>query len=663
MLFRFNLRCVRLAGLFALATFAALPSFAQTISDSAKQQIADILTVKKSLSASERKLSSNLAFLGRLGRRESVGSAAGLINRGIVDAAGMVTVDIKGSVSEGLLGQIVGARGRVHHSSAQYGSVRATLPLAEVERLARNPNVTMISEAEPMVVNSVSSQLALAREHRRAALLQESAPLPLLAASGRYPSLASMLHPQGMGFFIGSVTSQGYVSHQAREVVNSLAITGAGVKVGVLSDSASPARVAALIASGDLGPGTTVLPGLAGTGSDEGAAMMEIVQDMAPGAQIFFATANGGQAAMAANINALHAAGCSIIVDDITYLAEAAFQDGTVARGVNQAVAAGALYFSSGGNSGNLTDHTSGTWEGDFSNGGAVTSGPIFPIEGQGFFHNFNAGVGNTPQDFDVLTVPTNFIFMQWSDPFGGSNNDYDLFILDSTGTTVKGFSALPQTGTQDPIEAVGPGSKCGTPAATGYCSAAGDRIVIVLFSGVARALRLDTNRGQLSIMTAGATFGHNGGANTMTTAATYWNSAKTGTRAFTGFANPVEPFNSDGPRKIFFNPDGSAITPGNFLFGTNGGTTLQKPDITAADGVAAKTPGFLPFFGTSAAAPHAAGVAALVLSAKPTLTNNQIKTIMINTALDNMAPGPDRDGGRGIVMALPAVQSALQQP
>jgi subtilisin family serine protease len=110
----------------------------------------------------------------------------------------------------------------------------------------------------------------------------------------------------------------------------------------------------------------------------------------------------------------------------------------------------------------------------------------------------------------------------------------------------------------------------------------------------------------------------------------------------------------------MFFNPDGSPITPGNFLFGTNGGTTFQKPDFTAADGGSAKTPGFNPFFGTSAAAPHAAAVAALVKAANPGLTGPQIRTILINTSLDNMAVGVDRDGGYGIVMAKAAVLAAL---
>ena len=42
-----------------------------------------------------------------------------------------------------------------------------------------------------------------------------------------------------------------------------------------------------------------------------------------------------------------------MIVDDVVYYAESPFQDGVVARAVNQVTSAGALYFSSAGNEGN----------------------------------------------------------------------------------------------------------------------------------------------------------------------------------------------------------------------------------------------------------------------------------------------------------------------
>jgi subtilisin family serine protease len=300
-----------------------------------------------------------------------------------------------------------------------------------------------------------------------------------------------------------------------------------------------------------------------------------------------------------------------------------------------------------------LTFNTSGTWEGDFLANGSA--GP--PLDGAGTIHNF--GTVGSPQNFDTITAASTFISLKWSDPLGAANDDYDLFILDSTGTVLKGFSVGAQTGTQDPYEFVRQGTNCGTASASGYCPAANDRVVVVLFAGTQRALRIDTNRGRLSIATAGSTFGHNAGGSTVSTAATYWNSAKTGTRPFVGASNPNESFSSDGPRKIFFNPNGTPITPGNFLFQTNGGVTLVKPDIAAADGTSGKTPGFLPFFGTSAAAPHAAGIAALVRSVKPSWTPAQVYNAMATTALDSMAPGIDRDSGHGIVMALPAVQYA----
>ncbi len=650
----------------AFVAIASLPIFAQQsddLSDSAKQQIAEILKHKQSFSDGERKLSSHLAFASRFSRVQPSRSISRLLDTSRISARGMVEVDIKGDVDESLLGLIVAVGGEVQSSSVEHGLVRATLPLRALERVAQSSQVGSIQDADPMILNSTLPRESGIRvtgmpkppmlaDRPAVARVRKPRELPLLAANGAMPSLSSWFSLRGLSFFVGALTSQGYISHTANQVVN-MGINGTGVKVGVLSDSASAARVAALMASGDLGPGTTVLPGLGSSGTDEGTAMMEIVQDLAPGAQIFFATANGGQAAMAANIASLAAAGCTIIVDDITYLAEAAFQDGPIAQAVNTFVAAGGLYFSSAGNSGNLTDGTSGTWEGDFVDGGAV-SGPIATLGETGEFHSFGASL------FDSLTALSSFISLKWSDPQNGSGNDYDLFITNSTGATVKGFSAASQTGTQSPFEAIQQGSGCGTAMPMGYCPSVGDRIYIVLFSGAARALRVDTNRGRLSIATAGATFGHNGGQNTITLAATAWNSAHAGTRPFTGFANPVEFFSSDGPRKIFLNPNGTAITPGNVLFGTNGGTTFQKPDLTAADGVSAKTPGFLPFFGTSAAAPHAAAIAALVKAANPALTGPQIRQILINTSLDNMAVGPDRDGGYGIIMAKAAVLAAL---
>src|SRR6185503_10555239 len=106
-------------------------------------------------------------------------------------------------------------------------------------------------------------------------------------------------------------------------------------------------------ATGDLGP-VTVLPGQGGSG-DEGTAMLEIIHDLAPGAQLYFATAINGLPQFAQNIRDLRTAGCDIILDDVGYFVESPFQDGQTpaivspnnsglaTQAVNDVVASGAL--------------------------------------------------------------------------------------------------------------------------------------------------------------------------------------------------------------------------------------------------------------------------------------------------------------------------------
>ncbi|MCB0686138.1 MAG: S8 family serine peptidase, partial [Saprospiraceae bacterium] len=451
---------------------------------------------------------------------------------------------------------------------------------------------------------------------------------------------------------IGSVTSQGDAAHQADLVRSTLNVDGSGVKIGVLSDSydqlAPGVGAASDVLSGDLpGPGNPngytqsvqVLSDYPG-GTDEGRAMLQIIHDLAPGAELFYATAFGSEADFAQAILNLRNAGCDIIVDDVSYLGEPVFQDGIIAQAVNTVVAGGALYFSSAGNSGNLNDGTSGVWEGDFVSGGVVGSGDILDFGGQPY---------NT-----IAADQTNAtLVLKWSDAWGTSANDYDLIVTDASGITVMAMSNNVQDGDDFPIEFI-IGDRT-----------AGERIYIVKNTGAAdRALHLNTNRGRLGIGTAGQIFGHNAGASTISVAATPASSVVpigTTPGPFPGpfnAANKVESFSSDGPRRIFFDPGGLAITPGNFLFNTLGGSLLQKPDLTAADGVSTTFFGSSNyFFGTSAAAPHAAAIAGLIKSKLPLSDASEIRNILFNSTIDIEAPGIDRDAGRGILMASDAVK------
>src|SRR5262249_33826752 len=135
-------------------------------------------------------------------------------------------------------------------------------------------------------------------------------------------------------------------------------------------------------------------------------------------------------------------------------------------------------------------------------------------------------------------------------------------------------------------------------------CAVTGLLVEILKTNSAAnRFLYLKANLGTLAISTAGATkvrLAEAGFAVAATPAAAAWSHPLTTQRppglysyAFNG-SEHVESFSSDGPRRIFFTADSSPITPGNFS--SSGGLVCQKPDITAADGVAVTGVGGFPF-------------------------------------------------------------------
>ncbi len=512
-------------------------------------------------------------------------------------APGSVVVEIRGDVNDALLGAIGAAKGTVIHQSARWGSITASLPTTALEEYRRG---------------------AQRRAHRAQSV---------------------------DAINVGAVTSQGYVAHEANKTIGQLGYNGGGIKVGVLSDTASPGMISALIGTGDLPVGSTTLPGEdGGAGSDEGTAMMEIVHDVAPGASLLFATAFTSPASFADNILALAAAGCKVIVDDVSWSDEGVFQDSVIAQAVNTVTASGVVYFSSAANSGNLTRTAP-----------APPTKAIFWTAARPRACSQVRARCTTSARVRARCCTT-----RCSPPATHSCCSGRTRSAAATTTTTS-TSSMPRVRrssrrrpTRRTARKIRTRRSSSVPrrrpaAASWWCC-----------SAVVQERCTSTRSARPTFATTGATYGHNARANTMSMAAVYWNSAENGTKPFTGAANPTEVFSSDGPRKIFYDPNGAAITPGNFLFGTNGGTTLQKPDLAAADGGSALTPGFNPFFGTSASAPHAAAIAALIRQARPDYTVAQVKAAMTATALDTMGAGVDRDAGYGIAMGYAAVQYAL---
>lgn len=568
-----------LALLAGIVLAAPLP--AEEISPEVSAQIDAIHKEKARRTPLERKLTSRLLYLSReAAGRSAVEGAREVKSRVQLEPDGRVVVEMAATSSPALSRAIADAGGAVLYVSEERDSVRASVPAVALANLAARPDVKRI------------------------------------AIGGNRISHV--------------VINQSDAAHKADKARIQYAVNGKGVRVGVISDSAKYSQDS--IDSGELPASFTVLPGRFGNGSGEGTAMSEIIHDMAPGAEIYFAEAGPGRSGFADSINLLRNAGCKIIVDDISYSNEWQFQDDVVGRAVNNVVAKGAVYLSAAGNEGSLKQRNSTTWEGNFVSGGA--SGSLFPT---GRIHSFGAA------NYNYLTNSSSDAVLQWSDEYHTSGNDYDLYILNSTGTKIVDSSTDYQTGNDVPMEYVG------------YV-ARNERIVIWKDGAAApRYLRLSCTSSPLKFATQGQVTGHAATGNCIGVAASDASLVAPGPFTTSSF---LEDFSSDGPHKMFYRPDGSAFTPGNFL--ASGGLTIRTPSVTAGDGGRTSVPGFKPFYGTSAAAPAAAAIAALVWSKNPSLTNVQVRKILESSCLDIEGPGYEINSGYGILMADLALQKAL---
>jgi hypothetical protein len=630
-------------------------------SPEAQAQIESLIAEKESRTPAQRKIDSQLFYASKMDRGEPITANVATINTTVTpDAAGNTVVDITARVDNSLLQALENLGARIISSYPRYHSVRAEISLDSLESIAALDDVVFIRpKLEPMVEAEATKAALRSPQFKprdfaaRAAVVRERLAQALSYLSNDDPPMQTN---------VGRVTSEGDVTHKAARARGTFNVNGSGIKIGVISDGAL--SIASAQQSGDLPPDVVIIPGQQGgcaQGSvcDEGTAMLEIVYDLAPGAKLFFATANGGPPAFADNIRKLRAAGCDIIVDDISYpTVETPFHDGQpptvltqgaiIMQAVNDVTAEGCLYFSSAGNAGNKNDNTSGVWEGDYSEGGPYV-GPR-PTGNTIVYnaHDFDPSVTIvTSNQITGSPSPAQAGTLFWSDPLAASTNDYDVFVLNSNGTSVVGAGTNIQDGSspQDPVETF--------PAAA---NVSGNRVVVLRkTTAQPRFLHLNTNRGRLQFNTDGQTHGHSSAALAYSTAAT---------PAVGPFPNPfnstnkVETFSSDGPRRIFYNANNQPYTPGNFS--STGGIVRQKPDITAADGVSVTGAGNFPspFFGTSAAAPHAAAIAGLFKSFKPSASQAEIRSVFTASAIDIEAPGVDRDSGVGIVMAFEGLQA-----
>lgn len=463
---------------------------------------------------------------------------------------------------------------------------------------------------------------------------------------------------------VGSVDNEADVAMTSDDIRASDGLDGTGITIGIMSDSYDNlGGEAADIASGDLPNNVAVLLDLGSGGIDEGRAMAQLVHDIVPAADLIFRTAFLGQADFANGITALVNAGADVITDDIFYFAEPFFQDGIIAQSADQAVASGVAYYTSAGNS------SDNSYEATFSNSGQTityVNGNNVTVTSQ--FHDFDPGVGiDTTQSLTFQAGGSFTLGLQWDNPFssvsagsGGAIEDYDILLTDNAGAIIANLSASSSVIGGDPLE-IFQISNNGSTAVQANLSivrtnqgaqATDNFIKYVLFrSGGVTVNEFDTQ--------SSTVIGHSNADLAVSVGAAFWAQ----TPEF-GVSPPVlEGFSSVGRTDIIFDTNGDRLaTPEarvrpNFVAPDGSNNTFFGSD-TGADADANPN-----FFGTSAAAPNAAAVAAQLLQSNPNLTPAEINAALAATAIDMDDPrtagfdaGVDDATGAGLIQAAAAL-------
>jgi hypothetical protein len=546
----------------------------------------------------------------------------------------------------------------------------------------------------------------------------------------------------------GDVVSQGDVSLGSNTVRATTGLDGAGVTVGVISDSyqcnpppfvaGAPTTTAAQDeATQDVPPGVEVLDNGPCPGSDEGRGMVQLVHDVAPGAAQKFHTAFNSLVDFADGILELQEAGSDVIVDDVIYFAENMFSDGIIAQAADLAVARGAAYFSSAGNQARLS------YESDYRevpvpiNGGGNNNGKGAPFVLPSQDFDPGAGVDTlqkvhiTPdaggQAFVIFSLQwdqpflSSTAFAQATDPNGaaprGATGDLDMLIYTDKGVLVPrcppGISTgitcqLPGTRNigGDAVDLTllfvgGPKSKTNDffIRIARVAGAAPAHVKYVMFEsqGTIDVVEHDTQ--------SGTAYGHANAADVASIGASSWYLTEEFDAYFSALVQDapgaclpacLNDFSSAGGIPTYLDKYGATLAapvvrPNPRVTGPDGGNTTffladSSFDDDDGDGCNSPTSTFITpclddpadelpnFFGTSASAPHVAGVAALMLQKNGGLGAQQIYDILRSTAEDItkrevlVVPGPgnslfsplpagfDFDSGEGFVDAAAAV-------
>jgi len=583
--------------------------------------------------------------------------------------------------------------------------------------------IDAITRGNPAALERALERLGLQRPVVYANDVGGWLPVAALQATVERPELhalrASMMRTRA-----GLVSSQGdFAQGSAALRQSDPSLTGAGITVGVLSDSFNcyaqyerpdsgvpasglngfapngfladaeqdeqtgdlPANVNVLEEAPCLSYGApTFLPF-----TDEGRAMLQIVHDVAPGATLSFYTADNSEADFASGIGKLASAGAGIEVDDTGYFDEPFFQDGIVAQAIDTVEAQGVAYFSAAGND--------GTSSYDNTAPGFPTLSGTAPNSGE-YLLNFDTTGATTTSALSV-TVPALYpgeflaVVLEWDQPYvtgapqsGGATSQLDLCVtggnaadpvildLDGNAVTCTGLN----TPGVDPVQIL----ILGNPAsASGNSAAETVNVMIGLGAGSAAPgrikLALDADGAPVVINAPFATAtpslqGHPGASGAMAVGAAFFaETPRCGVSPAT-----LERYSSRGGEPILFSAAGSRLSAPELrtkpeIVGPDGVNTTFFGQTLANAGASYSTSvsecdnqaDFPNFFGTSAAAPHVAAAAALLLQSNLKLTPTQIYQALETSAAPMGGTIPNDVSGYGFVRADEALAQLPAAP
>ncbi len=410
---------------------------------------------------------------------------------------------------------------------------------------------------------------------------------------------------------------------------------GKGVKVGILSDGAGAWRSAR--DSGDL-PNDFRVFGSCDKGEEdiancrfrgtcnEGTAMAEIIHDLAPEAEIAVYSVGTSMEF----INGLKVLsedfGADIIVDDLGFFGEPYFFDGPIASAVD-ALPSRVLYVSSAGNSG--ARH--------YSSQQYNARGYSNPLTNRfELVHSFDDSssfdIGSFFHGLVVRPDAAARVIMQWEQRSPEFNRGfdfgmvgYDLFgnIIDISNFNNLGFDygleflCLPNLTSENQVNFVSLFQDSGN-------SNTNFKIYFLGASGI----EYPEARGSL--------FGHPSLDRVIAVGAI---------NAIDAPGQEVTFYSSQGPSQFNKFDETSLVLTKTFR---------AKPDVVATDGVSVSGAGGFSstFFGTSAAAPHVAGLAAQLMSVSPFANSANVRKAIETGTLDMHSTGFDFLSGNGQISA-----------